>query len=131
MALALGYLFAGWFANDEGWAAHVDAAGVTSGDLGCRCPLHPRYRRFIDSTFADMKNGSELRNGGGGLAAAVLQEFAGDGPWAHVDMAGPGYLSRRRPDYALDEGGSGYGVRLIVELAQRLAGTSISTPSTS
>ena len=55
------------------------------------------------------------------LAAAFLQEFAGDGPWAHVDMAGPGYLSRRRPDYALDEGGSGYGVRLIVELAQRLA----------
>ena len=44
-----------------------------------------------------MKNGSELRNGACVLAAAFLQEFAGDGPWAHVDMAGPGYLSRRRP----------------------------------
>jgi leucyl aminopeptidase len=121
MAVALGDLFAGWFANDEEWAAHVDAASAASGDLGCRFPLHPRYRRFIDSTFADMKNGSELRNGGSVLAASFLQEFAGDGPWAHVDMAGPGYLSRRRPDYALDEGGSGYGVRLIVELAQRLA----------
>ena len=30
-------------------------------------------------------------------------------------------LSRKRPDYALDQGGTGYGVRLIVELAQRFA----------
>jgi hypothetical protein len=36
-------------------------------------------------------------------------------------MAGPGFVSRRRPDYVLDEGGTGYGVRLIVELAQRFA----------
>ena len=55
------------------------------------------------------------------LAAMFLQEFAGDGPWAHFDMAGPGYLQRKRPDYILDEGGTGYGVRLIVELAQALA----------
>jgi leucyl aminopeptidase len=121
MSMALGDLIAGWFANDEEWAAHVDAATRLSGDLGSRFPLHPRYRRYIDSTFADMKNASELKEGGPVLAAMFLEEFAGDGPWAHVDMAGPGYLARRRPDYALDEGGSGYGVRLIVELAQRLA----------
>jgi leucyl aminopeptidase len=121
MALALGDVYAGWFANDEAWAAEIEAATAASGDLGCRFPLHPRYRRFIDSTFADMKNGSELRNGASVLAASFLEEFAGDGPWAHFDIAGPGYLARRRPDYALDEGGTGYGVRLIVELAQRLA----------
>ena len=72
MSVALGDLFAGWFANDDEWAAHIDAASTTSGDLGCRFPLHPRYRRFIDSTFADMKNGSELRNGACVLAAAFL-----------------------------------------------------------
>ena len=121
MSVALGDLFAGWFANDDEWAAHIDAASTTSGDLGCRFPLHPRYRRFIDSTFADMKNGSELRNGACVLAAAFLQEFAGDGPVGARRHGGPGYLARKRPDYALDEGGSGYGVRLIVELAQRLA----------
>jgi len=121
MSVALGDLYAGWFANDEVWAARVSAASEASGDLGCRFPLHPRYRRFIDSTFADLKNGSDLRNGSSVLAASFLQEFAGEGPWAHVDMAGPGYLARRRPDYALDEGGTGYGVRLIVELARGLA----------
>jgi leucyl aminopeptidase len=121
MALALGDLIAGWFANDEDWAARIDAATRTSGDLGWRFPLHPRYRRYIDSNFADMKNASELREGSPVLAAMFLQEFAGEGPWAHVDMAGPGFIQRRRPDYALDEGGTGYGVRLIVELAQSFA----------
>ena len=50
MSVALGDLFAGWFANDDEWAAHIEAATEASGDLGCRFPLHPRYRRFIDST---------------------------------------------------------------------------------
>jgi leucyl aminopeptidase len=119
MTLALGDLYAGWFANDEALAARIERASATSGDLAWRFPLHPRYRRYIDSGFADMKNASELREGSPILAAEFLREFAGDGPWAHFDIS-PAFLSRRRPDYALDEGGTGYGVRLIVELAQEL-----------
>ena len=67
-----------------------------------------------------MKNASELREGSPILAAEFLHEFAGDGAWAHFDIC-PAYLARRRPDYALDQGGTGYGVRLIVELAEELA----------
>jgi leucyl aminopeptidase len=121
MTLALGDLYAGWYCNDEDWARDVQAAADTSGDLAWRLPLHPRYRRYVDSDFADLKNSSEWREGSPALAAEFLREFAGDGPWAHVDMAGPGYVRRRRPDYILDQGGTGYGVRLIVELADRLA----------
>jgi leucyl aminopeptidase len=121
MSIALGDLYAGWFANDEELATEIDEAARTSGDLAWRFPLHPRYRRYVDSNFADMKNGSELREGGAVLAAEFLREFTGEGPWAHFDIAGPAFLKRRRPDYALDEGGSGYGVRLIVELAERYA----------
>jgi leucyl aminopeptidase len=121
MTIALGDLYAGWFANDDDWAERIDAAAAVSGDLGWRFPLHPRYRRYIDSDFADMKNGSELREGGAVIAAEFLREFAGDGPWAHFDIAGPGFIRRRRPDYALDQGGTGYGVRLIVELAASFA----------
>lgn len=122
MTIALGDLYAGYFCNDDVFAADLDAASRTSGDLAWRFPLHQRYRRYVDSDFADMKNGSELREAGAVLAAEFLREFSGDGPWAHVDIAGPGYIRRKRPDYALDQGGTGYGVRLIVELAQRLAG---------
>jgi leucyl aminopeptidase len=68
-----------------------------------------------------MKNASELRQAGAVLAAAFLREFSGDGPWGHIDMAGPGFLERSRGDYYTQRGGTGYGVRLIVELASRLA----------
>jgi leucyl aminopeptidase len=121
MSVALGDLYAGWFSNDDELAAELDAASRASGDLAWRFPLHPRYRRYVDSDFADMKNGSELRESGACLAAEFLREFTGEGPWAHFDIAGPAFISRKRPDYALDQGGTGYGVRLIVELAQRYA----------
>jgi leucyl aminopeptidase len=121
MSIALGDLYAGWFANDDEWAARIATAAAVSGDLAWRFPLHPRYRRYIDSDFADMKNGSELREGGAVLAAEFLREFTGEGPWAHFDIAGPGFIKRKRPDYALDQGGTGYGVRLIVELAASFA----------
>jgi leucyl aminopeptidase len=121
MELALGDFYAGAFANDEGWMQELLAAAKTSGDHAWPFPLHRRYRRYVDSVYADLKNSSELRQGSPVLAAEFLREFAGEGPWAHVDMAGPGFLERSRGDYLTQRGGTGYGVRLIVELAQRLS----------
>jgi leucyl aminopeptidase len=120
MELALGDLYAGYFANDDEWRDQIAAAGTRSGDLVWPFPLHHRYRRYVDSTFADMKNSSTLRQGSPVLAAKFLEEFAGDGPWAHIDMAGPGFLERSRGDYYRVAGGTGYGVRLIAELASSL-----------
>src|SRR6478752_4860775 len=121
MEVALGDLYAGLFANDDTWRDDILAAAQTSGDLTWPFPLHRRYRRYVDSAFADMKNSSTLRQGGPALAAKFLEEFAGEGPWAHVDMAGPGFLERSRGDYYRVPGGTGYGVRLIAELATSLA----------
>jgi len=121
MELALGDLYGGLFANDDGWRDRIVAAAERSGDLAWPFPLHARYRRYIDSAFADMKNGSTLRQGSPVLAAKFLEEFAGDGPWAHIDMSSPGFLERSRGDYYRVPGGTGYGVRLIAELATSLA----------
>jgi leucyl aminopeptidase len=121
MELALGDLYAGGFANDEQWGELVVEAGRRSGDLVWPFPLHPRYRRYIDSAFADMKNSSTLRQGSPALAAEFLHEFAGDGPWCHVDMAGPAFLERSRGDYLRVPGGTGWGVRLIAELGRMVA----------
>jgi leucyl aminopeptidase len=120
MVIALGDLYAGFFANDDDWRERIVAAGERSGDLTWPFPLHPRYRRYVDSAYADMKNGSTLREGSPALAAEFLQEFSGDGPWAHVDMAGTGFIDRSRGDYLRVPGGTGYGVRLIAELASSL-----------
>src|SRR5919204_1282948 len=121
MELALGDLYAGVFSNDKAWLDQVLAAAERSGDHAWPFPLHPRYRRYVDSTYADLKNSSDLRQASPALAAEFLREFAGDGPWAHLDMAGPGFLERSRGDYLTQRGGTGYGVRLIAELAQSLA----------
>ena len=121
MVLALGDLYAGFFANDDDWRERIVRAGERSGDLTWPMPLHSRYRRYVDSSYADMKNGSTLREAGPALAAEFLQEFAGEGPWAHVDMAGPGFIDRSRGDYLRVPGGTGYGVRLLAELAAGLA----------
>jgi leucyl aminopeptidase len=121
MSIALGDLYAGFFANDDEWRDRIVAAGNRSGDLVWPFPLHPRYRRYVDSAYADMKNGSTLREASPALAAEFLQEFAGEGPWAHVDMAGPGFIDRSRGDYLRVPGGTGYGVRLLAELATSFA----------
>jgi leucyl aminopeptidase len=121
MVRALGDFYAGVFGEPAEWRELVVEAGEATGDHAWPWPIHPRYRRYINSAFADMKNHSILLEGGPVLAAAFLQEFAGEGPWAHIDMAGTGFLTRSRGDYLADPGGTGYGVRLIVELAERLA----------
>jgi leucyl aminopeptidase len=81
-------------------------------------PLPADYRKKIDSEVADMKN-TGPRYGGAINAALLLKEFVGDVPWAHLDIAGPA----RAPETAhyLVKGGTGFGVRTLVALAEALA----------
>ncbi len=121
MELALGDLYGGMFANDDEWRDEILAAAKRSGDHLWPFPLHRRFRRYVDSDYADLKNATELRQASPALAAAFLEEFAGEGPWAHIDMSGPGFLERSRGDFLTQRGGTGYGVRLLVELATSLS----------
>jgi leucyl aminopeptidase len=120
MERALGDLYAGVFGNDDAWRDRVVAAGEASGDHAWPMPIHRRYRKFHDSKFADLKNSSIRKQAIPAYAASFLQEFVGDGPWAHCDIAGPAYLRWSREDYLTQTGGTGYGVRLIAELAAGL-----------
>ncbi len=121
IVVAMGDVYAGLFANDDDFGGRIRAAGEASGDLVWPWPLHSSYDRYIESPFADLKNSSLLRQGTPAYAARFLQRFAGDGPWAHVDMAGTGYLERGRGDYYSSLGATGFGVRLVAELVGDLA----------
>ncbi|HYY77545.1 MAG TPA: leucyl aminopeptidase [Gaiellaceae bacterium] len=121
MVVAMGDYYAGLFANDDSWAREIRGAAEASGDHVWRWPLHDTYRRYIESTFADMKNSSDYKQGSPILAARFLQEFVGEGPWAHLDIAGTAYLERSRGDYYRGCGATGFGVRLVAELARRLS----------
>lgn len=116
----MGDMYAGVFANDDAWRDAVVAAGNAAGDLAWPWPLHPRYRTLIDSAVADLRNNAGKKFGFPIVAATFLREFAGDRPWAHVDMLGTAMVEDDRGD-ALGRGATGYGVRMLVEVAARLA----------
>ena len=122
MRAGMGDLYGGVFANDENWLTAVVDAGNAAGDLAWPWPLHRRYRRLLESRVADLRNTSGRPYGYPITAATFLERFAGEGPWAHVDMIGPALLDDDRGD-AIGPGASGYGVGMLVELASRLAST--------
>jgi leucyl aminopeptidase len=121
IVIAMGDYYAGLYSNDDAWTEEVQAAAEATGDHVWTMPLHDTYRRYIESPYADMKNSSEYRQGSPALAARFLQEFVGEGPWAHLDIAGTAYLERSREDYYGAPGATGYGVRLLAELARRFS----------
>jgi leucyl aminopeptidase len=122
MRAGMGDVYAGVFSPDAGWRDAVVDAGNASGDLAWPWPLHPRYRTLIESTVADLRNNAGKSFGFPIVAATFLAQFAGDEPWAHVDMLGPALLDDDRGD-AFGPGASGYGVRMLVELATRMSVT--------
>ncbi len=121
MRAGMGDVYAGVFATDDAWREAIVDAGNATGDLAWPWPLHPRYRSLIESTVADLRNTAGKSFGFPIIAATFLQQFAGDGPWAHVDMLGTAMLEEDRGD-AFGRGATGYGVRMLVELATRMAG---------
>ncbi|HEY4411347.1 MAG TPA: leucyl aminopeptidase [Acidimicrobiia bacterium] len=112
--VALGMKMAGVMGNDDAWISQVRDAADRAGEPMWTLPLPQEYRKDLDSEIADMKNISGGRGGGALTAGLFLSEFAGDIPWAHLDIAGPARASG--DDGYIAKGGTGYGVRTLVEV---------------
>lgn len=108
---------AGIFCNDEELQGKLLRAGTASYERLWTLPLYDDYREKIKSDVADMKN-SGGRYGGVGTSAVFLQEFT-DYSWAHLDIAGMALSSKPQP--YIPRGGTGFGVRLLVEFLRRWA----------
>jgi leucyl aminopeptidase len=110
--VALGYLNAGVFSNDdEIWAQFLGGL-QQSGEGFWRLPCTDDYKDGIKSLIADMVNAGS-RAGGAINAAMLLKEFAGDTPWLHLDIAGCAWNDEIKP--WLPKGPTGVAVRSIVE----------------
>ena len=116
--VALGSTYAAVISNDDELAGAVIDAGDITGELTWRLPLHPEYKQLTKGTVADLTNASEKRKAGTIYAGSFLEEFVGETPWAHLDIAGTAWDVGR--EYTGNDA-SGYGVRLLVELARSLA----------
>ncbi len=112
--VALGYVYAALMSNDDELAALALRCGDQTGERLWRLPLDARYAEMIKGRYAQLINRTEARVAGAITAAELLHHFAGDTPWAHLDIAGVG--DNGRAPY-LDKGGTGFGVRLLTELA--------------
>jgi leucyl aminopeptidase len=116
---ALGGVYAGIMANDDEWAQTVMAAGAASGERLWRMPLDPEYAKAIEGRYADIVNSTEQRGRAHPIMGGeFLQRFVDGRPWAHLDIAGVAW--DRGGAYAA-KGGSGFGVRLLVALAEAAA----------
>jgi leucyl aminopeptidase len=118
IVVSLGHIRAGLFSNDEALSRAIQAAAEASGEKVWPMPMDSEYEALIRSDIADVKQQGG-RAGGAILAAKVLSNFAGDTPWAHLDIAGVNARDKRELDG--DKGATGYGVRLFVELATQYA----------
>jgi leucyl aminopeptidase len=116
--IALGSSYAAVISNDDELAAEVEQAGRETGELVWRLPLHPEYKALMKGTVADLTNAAPKRKAGTISAASFLEEFVGETPWAHVDIAGTAW-DVGRPYTGNDA--SGYGVRLLTALARSLS----------
>jgi len=113
--VALGDRIAGLMGNHQGWLDQVQSAATAAGEAVWPLPLPEYLRAKLDSDLADLKNITELRHGGALSAGLFLKEFVGEGiPWAHLDIAGPADASE--VDGEIVKGGTGFGVRTLVEL---------------
>ena len=119
VVVALGYVNAGVFANDDKMYERFTRALEKAGEKMWRLPLDEEYKESIKSTIADIVN-SGGRWGGSITAAMFLKEFAEDTPWMHLDIAGTAWTEEAKPWIA--KGPSGIALRSLVEFARDFNG---------
>ncbi len=111
--IALGHHHTGIMSNNDELVSRLVSAGKRSGEPLWRLPLGPDYSKQIDSEVADIKN-SGGKSAGTITAAAYLEKFVKDLPWAHLDIAGTAWEFTEKS--YIPKGPSGVGVRTLVDL---------------
>lgn len=117
--VALGEKIAGLWTNGDDPTERLVAAAEIAGERIWPMPQPADYGSLIESDIADMRNSAGSPYGGAMAATLLLEQFVDEVPWAHLDIAGPAF-STSAESY-IPKGGTGFGVRTIVELARAMA----------
>ncbi len=120
MVLALGERVGGVMGSED-VVESVLAAAETAGESQWPMPIpEAMEERIHSSKVADLAQHDWIRWGGGLFAAAFLREFTAGKPWAHLDIAGPGFNSGSAYGH-VTPGGTGFAVATLVDYARNLA----------
>ena len=115
--VALGEKCAGLMGTDEDLNESLKKASRESGERIWELPLIDEYFEGLKSEVADFKN-SGPRWAGSIIGGLFLKQFAGDVPWAHLDIAGTARAEKSTPD--TPAGGTGFGVQLLLTWLRRM-----------
>jgi leucyl aminopeptidase len=115
VVIALGHVTVGVMGNDQKVVDEVLAAGRRGGEVGWQLPLFEEYKELLKSDSADLRNIGG-RGAGTITAGLFLQEFAGDMPWVHLDVAGTAYSETDLT--VMPKGPTGTPVRTFVEFVR-------------
>jgi leucyl aminopeptidase len=114
--MALGYEASGLFSNNDELSQALLTSGTETGERLWRMPTWDVYMENVRSDIADVRHVG--KNKGDAITAAMfLKRFVGDTPWAHLDIAGPSWLSEAKGYHP--KGSTGVGVRLLVDWLER------------
>ncbi len=117
--VALGHSAAAVVGTDQKLINKLMSAGKVCGERVWQLPLYEEFEKAVKSDVADLKNIASPGVGGGTIVgAAFLKSFVGDFPWAHLDIAGTAWTGEEKP--YVPKGGTGYGVRLLIETLRSL-----------
>ncbi len=114
VVIALGSRVAGIMGNDARLIGSLKTAGKRADEEFCELPLVEDYKDNIKGNIAELLNISKARGEAGSIIGGLfLQEFVGDTPWAHLDIAGTAFWSGEGP-YG-PKGATGSPVRTLLE----------------
>ncbi len=116
--IALGHTTTGLFSNNESLTNEIIAAGRSAGEKYWPMPLDDEYQDLIKSDIADIRQ-TGGRPASSITAAKILEQFVDKTQWAHLDIAGTSYFESKKSYQG--KGGTGTGVRTLVELVLRRA----------
>ena len=116
IGVALGQQAAGLFSNNEQLQDALLAASRASMERLWPMPMWDEYMETIKGDMAEVKN-SGGRASGVSSSAKFIEHFTEGYPWAHLDIANVAWTTSEK-DAMTPKGATGYGVRLLVELAE-------------
>ena len=117
--MALGHVASAVIGTNAPLIKKLIASGAATGERLWELPLYEEYEKAVKSDIADLKNITGPGVGAGtATAAAFLKAFVDDAPWAHLDIAGTAWTSNEKP--YVPKGGSGFGVRLLIDYLKTL-----------
>ena len=119
VVVALGHELTGAMGNDQALIDDLVACCEATGEGVWPLPILDFHKRDMKGTIGDLRNMSSPATGAGSsTGGAFLENFVGDVPWVHLDIAGSAWGATDR-DYQGGAVGAGVGVRLLVEYIER------------